>query len=311
MSTKGMASLKWGKDTGFELDLDAELDGVHARLIDMPVRVDGTDTLHAGQVRLHHLDVLFKAHVDWDGAPGQLHDAHIRLIDDSVELMAKVEDAETGAEREVHAMVPVRITPSAPSSGGVVLPAPEEDDLDWDDESTVERMFGDMPLPSPSHDDMSDELSDEAPAGPPVKAKPASGLDALLKALATPEFDDVTGEIPIGAAKALANAAVRKVVKVAEPVAAAVKSMVDGPPPAYSLEQEARSFLKILLDREQLELTDPARLTELLSGVGPILASRRSAEAKATELSNWLLGQDAVEELYIDDEDLAQLLEQW
>ena len=60
-----------------------------------------------------------------------------------------------------------------------------------------------------------------------------------------------------------------------------------------------------------LELEDDAKLDALVGGTATILASRGGPEAQAARLSEWLLDQDSVADLYMADEDLAQLLEQW
>ena len=46
-------------------------------------------------------------------------------------------------------------------------------------------------------------------------------------------------------------------------------------------------------------------------GAADILAGRMGYEAMAQKLSAWLLEQDAVADLFIDDESLAQLLSEW
>ncbi len=317
------AKLMWKPETGFKLDLDAPGEEISLRLIDMPIPSDGTESLRVEPVALHNLDILFKAHVDWNGAPGQLHSATVQLVtennEDLLRVGASVEDAETGQQTDISVDVPVEIAPEAPESGGFVPVAPKEDDLDWDDETTLEQMFSDMPMPIPSRGSDEDDDEDKEDAPDPNKL---TGLDALLKALSTPEMDDATGEVPIGSLGAIplpepasAPADEPEPEPEAKPgiadLFAKIMEPMDAGNATFTLDAEAKSFLQLLVDHEHLELTEDGRLDSLAPGVGPILASSKSAEAKASDLSNWLLDQPAVEELYIDDESLASLLDQW
>jgi len=75
--------------------------------------------------------------------------------------------------------------------------------------------------------------------------------------------------------------------------------------------QEARSFLELLLGREDLELTDAGQVDDLLGGTAQILQLPLGPGKKAQKLASWLLSQESVEELYIDDDSLEELLDKW
>jgi hypothetical protein len=74
---------------------------------------------------------------------------------------------------------------------------------------------------------------------------------------------------------------------------------------------DARKLLEILVKQSFLELDDPDSLPGLIAGVFELGAKGDDAETLAGELSEWLLDQPCVEELYIDDEKLAELLRVW
>jgi CheY-like chemotaxis protein len=76
-------------------------------------------------------------------------------------------------------------------------------------------------------------------------------------------------------------------------------------------EEEALGFLKILVAREELEIEDGQRLESLAVGARDVLSLPISAERKAEALSTWLLDQPAVADLYIADDDLAEVLAEW
>ena len=65
------------------------------------------------------------------------------------------------------------------------------------------------------------------------------------------------------------------------------------------------------MDREALEIEDGHELAELVDGTVDVLAMRVPTEVQAGQLSEWLLEQDAVADLFVDDEELGTLLEQW
>lgn len=293
--TESHARLGWSEKRGFELDLMAEEDGVLVRMAGVPVAADGTDALVAGAVELHRLEILFKADVDIAGVPGQLQEATIQLRGDKLAFEAKIEDAETGESQGFSSTVPVLVSRAAPKTGGPVAQTVEEEELDWEDENTLEQMFGDvMPM---STSEVRKPEPEPGPAG--------GGFAALLKALAgaDPDSHQPTEEVSRGSATARSPAPFEN-----DPLP---DLDLEPPSPAFSVEAEALSFLKLLIDNDHLELAEDHEAEELVTGLAPILALNVGPAAKASTLSNWLLEQDAVEELYMDDESLEELLAQW
>ena len=341
-------TLHWSPETGFELDADFEAEDVSVRMVRVPVPADGTKALTKDPVKLHPLDVLFKSQVDVDGAPGQLDDVRVQLLGDAIRLKAIVEDAETGETRDLAVELPVALDGLAPDAGGPVPTPPDEDSLDWEDEETFERLFDGAPETTgrrrdPDTDER--EISEEKDLSTDERQKNEKGLAALLKALMNPELDpkaakprpvpvddldededDESDEAPLTdeseeievpakpAAKTSGKPAAKTPVKVApkpEPTPPTKPPMQ--PVPAGLLDEagEARSFLQMLVDEGHLELSEEGQVDELVPGTTRRLASRGSAEDKAEQLSKWLLSQDAVDELYIDDDELAELIEKW
>ena len=80
---------------------------------------------------------------------------------------------------------------------------------------------------------------------------------------------------------------------------------------SLSAEGEAKSLLDLLVRGDHLELEDDHDTAELAAGAAEFLSLPVSAETKASHLSEWLLDQPAVADLYIGDDDLAQILTQW
>lgn len=74
---------------------------------------------------------------------------------------------------------------------------------------------------------------------------------------------------------------------------------------------EALGLVQLLIRGDNLELEDDHEPEELAEGMVAILALPVSADRKAAMLSEWLLDQDAVADLFIGDDDLAQILDQW
>ena len=285
------ARLSWDEERGFELDLHAPHEGMLVRMAGVPVPADGTESLAAEAVELDRLEILFKADVDLDGMPGQLQEASVQIAGQKLKVIAKVEDAESGNVSPFECEVPLDVSAAAPASGGPVASSQNEEDLDWEDENTLEQLFGDV-MP----------MSTGEVRKPEPKPGPAGGgFAALLNALAgaDPDMHAPTEEVP----KA------RK----AEPFTNEPMAEDDflPPSPSFSVEAEARSFLQLLLEHDDLELAEGHEADELVPGLAPILAAGQSPDQKAAILSDWFLDQEAVEELYIDDERLAGLLAAW
>ena len=278
-------TLNWNPERGFELDLDVEADDVTLRMIGVPVPADGTLELSQG-VELHRLDVLFKSHVEVDGEPGQVHECTVRLEGQALAIEARVEDVETGEIVPVKASVPVRMPAGVPEAGGPKPQPADEDELDWEDETTLEKMVV--------------EPGDRSPAPAPASGEPsAKGLQALLKALVDGPSDELTDEVDLTGEAPL------------PPPPAPVVDEAEAEDQSMSADREALALIELLVNGDNLELEDDHEAMELTHGVAAVLALPFSAERKAGQLSEWLLEQDAVADLYIGDEDLAEILEQW
>ncbi len=73
-------------------------------------------------------------------------------------------------------------------------------------------------------------------------------------------------------------------------------------------EREFKGIIKQLLAQEQLELTGQIDLDQLCIRLVSALGDLLTADAKARLLSEWLLDLDEVEDLYLDDEELARVI---
>lgn len=269
----GQATLDWNADRGFVLHLEAESEGVRVVLHEVPVPADGTDELAEG-VELDKLEVLFKADADVDGTPGQVLEASLQAGDTEITLRAKVEEAESGAITHFVATMPMDLHGNPPVSGGP-RPVPQsEDELDWDDETTYEKLF-----------------ADAFPKGPPtpkeaVETAPADrGLAALLKALAEPNAPDDEDydedEAPDLGGADLTDTA------------------------------DAMELIKLLVESDQLALEEGADLAVLAELVSAVLSGNGDTEARAEALAAALISAPGVEELFADDDDLERLIERW
>jgi hypothetical protein len=302
-------SLNWYPDRGFELDLDTGDDEVTLRMVAVPVPADGTEILYAEGVDLHKLEILFKGQAEIQGEPGQIQDAHVRLVEQGeLEIEVKIEDMETGDLVNWSASVPVQIAPGAPDKGGPKPIPPDEDELDWDDETTLERLIVDAPPASPTPDRK----------GPPKEQKGAVGIQRLLKALETLDEDSSDDEDDLPPRKPAANGSKSSKAPSSVPVRAA-PTVPPSPPPASAAKskgssadlEEATNFIDLLIEREALALEEDATPADLAAGVAKILGGPLGPERKAKALSTWLMDQPAVADLYVDDDDLATILDQW
>lgn len=73
-------------------------------------------------------------------------------------------------------------------------------------------------------------------------------------------------------------------------------------------EREIRAVLQQLLREEQLELEDGADLDQLVIRLAEAMGDIRGVDRKAAFISDWLLQQDDVVDLYVDDEGLARVI---
>jgi hypothetical protein len=299
----GTVSLTWFADRGFELDLTADLEDIQLRFAALPVPADGTVELAEG-VELNKLDILFKCQAAIDGAPAQLQEARVAVRDGKLVLDAKLEDVENGLLYPLETEIPVDLPPGLPESGGPRNESPDEDDLDWGDETTFEAIAGDVPDAA-----LLTEERDKPEVEEPEEEVPPKGLAALLQALKNLDDDNaepvapMTDEVPHPQGPATPNSP-----------AADAQTLADG---SKLTDQkmgpvgEAISLIELLIEREDLELEEDHEPAELGEGTAAILATPTSYESKAATLSEWLLDQPAVADLFLDDETLAQILSQW
>jgi len=299
-------TLHWYADRGFELDVDVSTDEMTLRMMAVPVPADGTIELSEG-VELDRLEILFKSQVDIEGVPGQVHEATVRLKgDDCLVLTAKLEDVETGDIMPLTRELPLVLPDGVPEQGGPKPQPTNEDDLDWEDETTIEKMVVQPP-----------EVEAVAGASVPPPAEPeppsSAGLQALLKALVEGPDEELTDEVevddlpppvkplPEGLEAGLA----------AELGASAEPAEPEPGDQSMTAEGEAKSLLDLLIRGEHLELEEGHTSAELAPGAADILGLPISPDNIAPRLSEWILEQPAVADLYIGDEDLAVILSQW
>lgn len=285
--THGTATLDWNSERGFILDLTAKHAGVALQLQSIPVPADGTRELAAG-VDLDKLDVLFRADVDVDGAPGQVREASVVVSGDELRLIGQVEDAESGALRDVSVSTHLTVQGAPPVAGGP-RPVPQsEDELDWDDETTFEKLFSDV-APRPAQT-----------GSAAVESKGQRGFAALLRALAAAGDEAIPDEPSVDDGAPVPDDA--PMPTLVAPDLGGVDLLGHG---------EARELLQFLVEEEQLLIEEGHSLDEVVPLVGPVLISFRPPDDKAEALSNVLLSSPAVEELFVDDDSLAALLARW
>ena len=309
-------TLHWTSDRGFELDLEAASGDVALSMSGVAVPADGTIELAQG-VDLFPLDILFKSQVVIDGEPGQVQHATVRVADGRLSVSARVEDVETGEIVPFEVDLAVNLPRGVPERGGPKPAQADEDELDWEDETTLEKLVvepGDKAPPA-----LERASGDE----PSPKA-----LQALLRALmhGPEETDEVDledlddddaapparGETPDSGARGAANATKPPAAKGAPKAGPAKKSAPPTPiDQSISADAEARGLLELLLNGDNLELDGDHDLDELVEGVSELLSRPWPPEKKASRLSEWLLEQEAVADLFIADDDLAEILAQW
>ena len=94
----------------------------------------------------------------------------------------------------------------------------------------------------------------------------------------------------------------------ADDAEAAIIAVLDQISVLTPAEREIKGLLKQLIGQEQLELAEGADLDPLCMRLAEVLAETRSAKAKARIMSEWLLDQPEVEDLYLDDDELARAI---
>ena len=74
-------------------------------------------------------------------------------------------------------------------------------------------------------------------------------------------------------------------------------------------ERELATVFRQLVEREQFEVDEGMDLDQLAIRAAAELEAVHGGKARAAALSGWLLEQEGVVDLYVDDEELARLLE--
>jgi len=296
----GTATLKWFSDRGFELDLTADLEDIQLRFAALPVPADGSEELALG-VELNKLDILFKCQAVIDGASAQLQDATVAVKNGKLLLNAGLEDVENGLLYPLETEIPVLMPSGVPESGGPRNQSPDEDELDWGDETTFEAFVGELPdaalLTEERELDGSPVPEEDLPA-------PPKGLTALLEALKNLDDEEDDLEAPPAEEDPPLPA----------DAGAAKQTLADGSKLSdQKMDEvgEAISLIELLIRREDLELEEDHHPADLGRGVAEILSMPISYDAKAASLSEWLLEQPAIADIYVDDETLSELLSQW
>ncbi|MEO0602859.1 MAG: hypothetical protein AAF211_15570, partial [Myxococcota bacterium] len=262
--------LSWSPDRGFLLKAEASKGPLALTFTEMPLPADGTVELREG-VQLDPLDLMFKAVIDQQGEPGLLLGCTVQLVDadgaSSLQLSAEVEDTETGDISTVALSLTVKVPSEAPESGGPRPAKMDEDELDWNDETTLDEIV----VPP---------AVKKAAAAPKAKEPGTRGLEKLLAALASmdDDGDDLDDE----------DETTEAVPKSPPPPPPEPVAPSDPDDQSLGADDEARGFLELLIRGDSLELEDGAGLDTLIDGTKRILAGRGSAEAKAGRLSNWL-----------------------
>jgi hypothetical protein len=284
----GTSELTWSADVGYQLAFTGVSDTLTVAIEGIPVPADGSIELCAGPLELDKLDLLFKAQVDVGGLAGQLHEARVSFGPRVAKLTCVIEEVESGELIDFECEAVWSAPSEAPESGGP-RPVPfDDEDLDWEDDDTLEAMLGESPEAGSAL--KADEASPSEPADDVPQEVTPKGLEGLLKALLGGGSDLMEEALP----EALASESSETLEE--EPV------LDPG---------DAHGLLDLMVQAGDLELEEGFSVDELVSGAAPIVGGNRPSSAKATALSNWLFQQDSVAELYLDDESLASLLEQW
>jgi hypothetical protein len=297
----GRCELRWFPDRGFELNLEAEEGNLSLRVSDLPLPVDGTLELSAAPVAIDRLEVLFKAEATLEGAIAQVVEATVQLAGGQLIWTSSVEDVETGEVFPFTVRVAVQVPPAAPAQGGPRPVPADEDELDWQDETTLEQMGvtrGPAPRPEPPP-----RVKSSGPAEAP--SPPRSGMERLLAALLREGPIDLDDEDPDEGSGDDEGPTERPEVPAQPPLASRNQPRAVVSPAM----EEAEDVLEMLLQAEALELSEGARVDDLVPGVARLLAIGSDDEEElAARLSAWLLEQPAVADLFIDDEKLGEIL---
>lgn len=83
---------------------------------------------------------------------------------------------------------------------------------------------------------------------------------------------------------------------------------VDAPP---AIDPSALAFLNLLLEHDLIELTETGDKGRVANGMAIFLEPGDSARRRAEALTDWLLEQEDIEDVFADDETLIKLLKRW
>ncbi len=73
-------------------------------------------------------------------------------------------------------------------------------------------------------------------------------------------------------------------------------------------EREIKGLVIQLIEQEQLELEGEVDLDQLAIRMAEVVGETRTAKGRARLISAWLLEQDEVVDLYLDDDELARVI---
>jgi hypothetical protein len=76
-------------------------------------------------------------------------------------------------------------------------------------------------------------------------------------------------------------------------------------------DDEGLRFIAMLVERGYLSLVGPDAAATLASGVGRLVRQKRSTRVRASALAAWLAEQPSVDELFVTDKQLVEVLERW
>ena len=76
-------------------------------------------------------------------------------------------------------------------------------------------------------------------------------------------------------------------------------------------QTSARRLLDLLVQADRLELVEGVDLDALATAMAPRLAAGAPPSVAATALLDWLVDRDEVEEVFLSEEDLTELLKRW
>lgn len=88
------------------------------------------------------------------------------------------------------------------------------------------------------------------------------------------------------------------------------EAVIDVPASAAG-KASAKRLLDLLVEKGALQLRKQAAGPKLIEGVAKILESPGSTSTRATRLSDLIVDSDDVDELFVDDDTLVEILKRW